>query len=41
MEETEWIVNEVPAGIAPGGPDDLPYILRVLLAQRGYTEEAE
>ena len=41
MEETEWIVNEVPEGVAPGGPGDLPHILRLLLAQRGYTEEDE
>ena len=40
MQETEWIVREVPEGVASDDPGDLPYILRVLLAQRGYTEEA-
>ncbi len=37
--ESEWIVREVPAGFRPDeGPSGLPPILRLLLAQRGYTE---
>ncbi|NIP93456.1 MAG: single-stranded-DNA-specific exonuclease RecJ [Akkermansiaceae bacterium] len=42
MQETEWIVKKVPEGFCPeGGPGDLPAILRLLLAQRGYVEEDE
>ena len=41
MQEIEWIVKEAPEGIAPGNNSDLPRILSLLLAQRGYTEEAE
>ena len=42
MQETEWIVKKVPEGFCPeGGPGDLPAILRLLLAQRGYLEEDE
>ena len=41
MQEIEWIVKEEPEGIAPGNNSDLPRILSLLLAQRGYTEEAE
>lgn len=41
MQETEWIVAKVPEGVGPGtGSDgDLPFILRVLLAQRGFTTD--
>ncbi len=40
MQETEWIVAEVPEGVSSGshGRDDLPFILRILLAQRGFTD---
>ncbi len=39
MQEIEWIVKEEPEGFRPAdGPNDLPAILRLLLAQRGYTE---
>ncbi|MFP6881596.1 MAG: single-stranded-DNA-specific exonuclease RecJ [Roseibacillus sp.] len=41
MQEIEWIVKEAPEGFAPGNNSDLPHILSLLLAQRGYTEEAE
>ena len=41
MQEIEWIVKEAPEGFAPGKNSDLPRILSLLLAQRGYTEEAE
>ena len=37
MQETEWILKKVPESVRPGsGCDrDLPFILRILLAQRG------
>ena len=41
MQATEWIVNGIPEGVRAGSGDDLPFILRVLLAQRGITEEDE
>ncbi len=42
MQETEWIVAEVPEGVSPdaAGSHNLPFILRVLLAQRGFTDAA-
>ena len=43
MQETEWIVAEVPEGVSPdsAGSHDLPFILRVLLAQRGFTDAGQ
>lgn len=42
VQETEWIVQEMPEGFAfQDGPNDLPRILQLLVAQRGYTEEKE
>jgi len=41
MQETEWILKKVPESVRPGtGCDrDLPFILRILLAQRGVIAE--
>ena len=43
MQETEWIVAEVPEGVSSdaAGRHGLPFILRVLLAQRGFTDAAQ
>ncbi len=43
MQETEWIVAKVPEGVDPGTGNDreLPFILRVLLAQRGFTADEQ
>ena len=43
MQETEWIVAEVPEGVSPdaAGRHGLPFILRVLLAQRGFMDAAQ
>ena len=42
MQETEWIVREAPPGYqAEAGPADLPAILGLLLAQRGFSEPGE
>ena len=41
MQETKWIVAELPAGAGPvtGSDRELPPILRVLLAQRGFDSD--
>ena len=43
MQETEWIVAEKPAEVGPdaGVDHDLPFILRVLLAQRGLSDASQ
>ena len=42
QKETEWIVKEVPDGMGcDDGGAGLPRILRLLLAQRGYTAAAD
>ena len=41
MQATEWIVRGIPEGLRSGPGDGLPFILRVLLAQRGITAEDE
>ncbi|MDP7107225.1 MAG: DHH family phosphoesterase, partial [Roseibacillus sp.] len=39
MQETEWIVKKVPEGVRPDPGCDLPFILRILLAQRGFLAD--